>query len=95
MPAPVLQEAFYDERGKIGVVDFWWPDCKLVGEFDGRGKYLRDEYLSGRSTADAVLAEKAREDRLRALGLTIVRWDWATALDLALLEAKLRGAGLR
>lgn len=95
MPKPILQEAFYDERGKIGVVDFWWPDCKLVGEFDGRGKYLRDEYLNGRSTTDVVLAEKAREDRLRALGLTIVRWDWATALDLGLLEAKLRGAGLR
>jgi hypothetical protein len=39
-----------------------------VGEFDGRVKY-------GQS-AD-LWAEKQREDRLRALGLAVVRWVWA------------------
>lgn len=95
LPSPVLQEAFYDDEGFVGYVDFWWPGCKLIGEFDGRGKYLRDEYTAGRSTATIVLLEKEREDRLRALGFRVVRWDWATALDLRLLEAKLRGAGLQ
>jgi len=94
-PAPQLQKAFVDSHGQIGIVDFWWPGCNLVGEFDGRGKYLRDEYANGRSTAEIVLDEKRREDRLRALGLRVVRWGWADALDLRRLEAKLRAAGLR
>jgi hypothetical protein len=95
LTAPVLQQAFADSNGHIGVVDFWWPDCGLVGEFDGRGKYLRDEFSRGRSVAEIVMQEKAREDRLRALGLKVVRWEWADAIDLRRLEAKLRSAGLR
>ena len=95
LPRPVLQQAFYDDRGKIGVVDFWWPDFGLIGEFDGRGKYLKEEYTHGRTAAEVVFEEKAREDRLRALGPTMVRWDWPVALNLRALEAKLRGAGLR
>lgn len=95
IPRPVLQQAFFDARGKIGVVDFWWPGCNLVGEFDGRGKYLRDEYTRGRPTAQIVLDEKNREDRLRSLGVGVVRWDWPVALDLSLLASRLRAAGLR
>ncbi|MCU1441413.1 MAG: hypothetical protein JWP85_2410 [Rhodoglobus sp.] len=94
LPAPRLQETFTDERGLIGIVDFWWPEYNLVGEFDGMGKYLRDEFRGGRTTADIVMEEKVREDRLRALGLGMVRWGWPVAMDLRLLEAKLRGAGL-
>jgi hypothetical protein len=94
-PAPRLQEAFRDEGGLIGIVDFWWPEFNLIGEFDGLGKYLREEFTGGRTTAEIVLDEKSREDRLRALGLGVVRWDWPVALDLRLLEARLRGAGLR
>lgn len=94
-PPPMLQQPFSDRKGLIGIVDFWWPHCKLVGEFDGRGKYLRDEYTQGRTTAEIVMAEKAREDRLRALGLSVARWDWPTALSLPRLEEKLREGGLR
>jgi hypothetical protein len=94
-PPPMLQQPFSDRKGLIGIVDFWWPHYKLVGEFDGRGKYLRDEYTQGRTTAEIVMAEKAREDRLRALGLSVARWDWPTALSLPRLEEKLRDGGLR
>ncbi|MDH6181747.1 hypothetical protein M2152_001929 [Microbacteriaceae bacterium SG_E_30_P1] len=94
-PAPVLQQPFSDRAGLIGIVDFWWPHCKLVGEFDGRGKYLREEFTQGRPTAEIVVDEKVREDRLRALGFSVTRWDWPVALSLPLLEAKLRDAGLR
>ena len=67
IPEPELQQEFYDSRGLIGRVDMWWPDFKVVGEADGFGKYddIRD-----------LRAEKLREDRLRRLGLIVVRWTW-------------------
>lgn len=93
-PAPVLQQHFDDHLGSMWT-DFWWPEFNLAGEFDGHGKYLRDDYLQGRSTAQAVIDEKAREDRLRALGPMVTRWDWAVARSLPALRAHLLRAGLR
>jgi hypothetical protein len=95
LPRPVLQHEFRDRRGFIGIVDFWWPEFSLIGEFDGHGKYTREDMLEGRTPAEAVLAEKKREDRLRALGPTVVRWDWSDAISPPRLERKLREAGLR
>lgn len=92
-PEPVLQFEFFDAEGRM-VVDFWWPEYSLVGEFDGRGKYLRDEYTLGRPTAAVVLAEKNRENRLRALGPTVARWGWDDAMVPPALRRKLLGAGL-
>ena len=93
LPAPALQHPFYDSDGLIGIVDFWWPECDLIGEFDGRGKYLRD-LPPGSSTADAVIAEKIREDRLRACGPAVTRWGWDTARSLPKLARHLTLAGL-
>jgi hypothetical protein len=76
-------------------VDFWWPDAGLIGEFDGAGKYLRAEMLRGSTTADALLAEKRREDRLRAINPRLTRWGWEVARSVPLLVHQLRGAGLR
>jgi len=92
-PRPVLQFVFRDERGEM-FVDFCWPDYRMIGEFDGAGKYLREEYTGGRSTADIVMAEKAREDRLRALGAGVARWGWAEAQNPPALRRKLLAAGL-
>ena len=93
-PAPELQCEFHDDMGFVARTDFFWRDQGLIGEFDGDAKYLQDEYLAGRSAREVVLAEKRREDRLRAMGFTVVRWDWATANDPAKLAAKLLAAGL-
>jgi hypothetical protein len=60
--------------------DFYWEAIGLVGEADGQGKY-RDE---------ALYQEKLPEDRLRALGLHVVRWTFADALDSRQRLAKLR-----
>jgi hypothetical protein len=92
-PRPVLQSVFSDAAGRI-IVDFWWPEHSVIGEFDGRGKYLRDEYTGGRSTADVVLAEKQRENRLRARGPTVARWGWEEAMSPPLLRRTLLAAGL-
>jgi hypothetical protein len=93
-PRPELQVGFQDRDGFVARTDFFWRDLRIVGEFDGDAKYLRDEYLGGLSAREAVLAEKKREDRLRALGFTVVRWDWSIANDRAKLARKLVQAGL-
>ncbi len=67
VPEPELQHEFFDDRGFVARVDFWWPKLKVVGEADGMTKYAE--------IAD-VRAEKLRQDRLSALGLTVVRWTW-------------------
>lgn len=94
MPRPELQTRFADERGHIGSVDFYWPEQRLIGEFDGLGKYRRAELLQGLSPADAVIAEKQREDRLRAPGRGVSRWGWETASSLPRLREHLAKAGL-
>lgn len=67
LPEPELQVAFYDESGLIGYADMFWPELGVIGEADGQGKYQSREDL---------IKEKAREDRLRALGYIVVRWTW-------------------
>ena len=94
-PAPELQHTFRDRNGKfVATTDFWWPDYNLTGEFDGRGKYLRDELTGGRTAAEVVVDEKVREDALRALGPRMSRWVWEEALSPHLLRRKLTSAGL-
>lgn len=67
IPEPMLQVEFHDRGGLIGYVDMYWPEFKVVGEADGAMKYGKRQ---------DVVAEKRREDRLRALGLRVVRWMW-------------------
>ncbi len=94
LPAPELQMPFHDPKGLVGVVDFWWPEYHLIGEFDGVSKYVREEFTGGRDAADIVIAEKRREDRLRALGPIVARWGWSTAWGELGLQALLRTYGL-
>jgi hypothetical protein len=93
-PQPHLQIPFSDSDGLIGVVDFFWPELGIVGEADGDVKYLDPSFRGGRSADQVVLDEKIREDRLRALGLRVVRWRWRTAADVHALRSKLSSAGL-
>lgn len=93
-PVPELQHEFHDAQGLAGVVDFWWPDFNLIGEFDGVAKYVREEITEGRDITQIVLDEKWREDRLRACGPIVTRWDWATAWPQYGLYAHLLNAGL-
>ncbi|WP_051423443.1 hypothetical protein [Arthrobacter sp. MA-N2] len=93
-PGPELQLGFQDSDGFVGRADFFWRELRIIGEFDGGAKYLQDENLHGLSAREVVLAEKKREDRLRALGFTVVRWDWPIAKDPAKLTRKLVEAGL-
>lgn len=93
-PRPQLQVPFSDHLGFIGYSDFFWPEFSLLGEADGDMKYL-DSALRGDKTIEQVLlAQAKRENRLRALGHRVSRWDWATAMSLPLLRSHLLAAGL-
>ena len=92
---PRLQVSFSDRFGKIGTVDFWWPEFNLIGEFDGGVKYEDPVFLAGRTPHEALHDEKRREDRLRGLGHGVTRWGWATATSLPRLRDHLRAAGVR
>lgn len=70
LPPPVLQAAFADADGFVGRVDFYFAHRQTVVEFDGLVKYAG-------GTREILIQEKIREDRLRALGLHVVRITWA------------------
>ncbi len=86
LPRPRLQGEFRDDQGLIGFTDFDWDG--VVGEVDGRLKYVDDG-------SDAVFREKLREDRLRHLGLMVVRWTFEDALHGDPMVAKLARWGIR
>lgn len=91
LPRPELQVEFGDTDGFFAVVDFFWPEWDLIGEFDGKIKYgrlLRPGELPG----DAVFREKQREDRLRELGFIVVRWVWDDLLHPERLVARIQRA---
>lgn len=95
MEQPVLQKEFWDGDGFIGRSDFWWPVENVVGEFDGKGKYL-DAGIRGAIPVEEVLyREKLREDRIRSLGIRFVRWGWTDVDNPDRLRNKLIAAGLR
>lgn len=92
--APILQQEFIDPTGRAGYSDFYWKAANVVGEFDGEEKYVKPEFLKGRTPSEAVVAEKNRENRIRALGNNVVRWDWADLMVPGKLETMLAAAGV-
>ncbi|GAA3878690.1 hypothetical protein GCM10022381_21340 [Leifsonia kafniensis] len=101
MPAPELQVVYPRADGGKDIVDFTWDkkhhlrNLPLLGEFDGKVKYTRDQYLQGRTMDEVVWEEKVRQDRLCTPGRLMVRWLWGDAASPARLRAKLLEAGLR
>jgi hypothetical protein len=92
-PPPELQHEWRDQYGLIGFSDFWWPMHGLVGEYDGRVKYVKPEYMKGMTQSEVIDAEKRREDRIRALGPRFARWTtWH--LTVPRLTRLLTAAGL-
>lgn len=84
LPTPELQVEIRDvDGGLIGRVDFLLAGV-LVVEFDGAMKYG--------DNADAVLAEKYREDRLRERGYGVARVNWADLDHPHKTAARLRQA---
>lgn len=77
LSVPELQHEIRTPGGRlIGRSDFFWPEHRTIGEFDGRVKYGR-LLKPGEDAGDVVFAEKRREDAIRRCGLEVVRWTWA------------------
>jgi len=95
IPMPQLQVAVTGVSGQVYIVDFWWPEFNMIGEFDGNAKYTDPEFLRGRTPEQALIDEKRREDDLRAAGHGMTRWHWQIACSLNRLRAHLLAAGIR
>jgi hypothetical protein len=92
LPRPLLQHLVLGPGGvPVGRVDFWWPEHRVVGEFDGEIKYGR-LLRPGQQPGDVVFAEKVREDALRRQVRTVVRWTWPDLADFEPVAARLRTA---
>lgn len=90
--SPQLQTEYRDNDGRM-FADFSWNHLRIVAEFDGKVKYMGDLVPAG-DPGEVVWREKLREDRLRALGLTVVRIVWSDLLDSAKLARKLAAVGV-
>jgi len=86
LPEPILQPEIRDAAGRlVARVDFLLARWGVIVEFDGLLKYAG-------SGADALVAEKVREDRLRDLGYEVVRVTWADLAQPLELIARIRRA---
>ncbi len=91
---PELQHEFRDGSGLIGFADDWWERQRAVGEADGRVK-LADPALTTEEAKAALVREKKREDRMRALAAALARWGWDESCDPHLLRPVLARIGVR
>jgi hypothetical protein len=88
---PTLQYEVPELRART---DFYWPEFRTVGEFDGKVKYGRG-LRPGQSSGDVVYAEKLREDALRDLGYQVVRWTWGELWPFDAVFERIRRAFAR
>lgn len=91
IPRPTLQYQVVLDGQVVARTDFGWPDLRTVGEADGREKYGR-LLRPDQEPADAVMAEKRREERIRQAGYWVTRWGWQEACNRAVLGSQLRRA---
>ena len=71
LPRPELQVEIHDGAGFVGRVDAWYEEVAVVVEFDGRVKYV--DPRDGESSGEVLWREKRREDRLRDVGVRVLR----------------------
>lgn len=69
LPLPKLQVNVFGARGWIARVDFDWDAYGVVGEADGRVKYLDEE----------LWLEKLRQEALEDADRVVIRWTWSAA----------------
>jgi hypothetical protein len=84
-----LQIVIRDEKGQvIGRVDLGCLDQLTLIEFDGLIKYAGRLGAPNGRLEDVLIAEKAREDALRALGYLVIRIVWKDLEDIAGLRRR-------
>lgn len=96
---PELQVEYPDpmEPSRMIRADYRWilPDGTVIlGEFDGKQKYIDPAMTKGKGTLGALAAERLRESRLTATGARIVRFSYEDVCDLAYFERLLDAFGV-
>jgi hypothetical protein len=89
IPAPDLQVNVFDDIGNwLARGDFGWRERGVIGEFDGRVKYVGE----ADQVARIVMSEKLREQAIRDAGWVVVRWTWRDLSDTATFRRRIMGA---
>lgn len=82
---PELQVKIGDPLDPSGsyYVDFRWrlSSGDVIGELDGKDKYVLPEMTGGRETIDVVIDERHRESRLTVPGSKVMRFSFRDVLD--------------
>ncbi|MEO5533509.1 MAG: hypothetical protein ABIR17_00055 [Pseudolysinimonas sp.] len=84
---PPTQQREFVVDGQRYRADFSWEEAGVIGEADGREKYL--------AGPDVLWKEKQREDALRSVTRGFARWGWDQAWAGAPMAVRLERAGLR
>lgn len=72
---PLLQVPVIGAEGREYRLDFGFRRSRVFGEFDGEAKYLEPQLRSRDTPAEALIAEKWREDDVRGVtGWSFARW---------------------
>ena len=90
IPDPVYESAHYR-------ADFLWElsnGRKIVGELDGREKYINEEMTAGRDLFDIINDERLRESRIREQGYAIMRMSFHEAVRVPTFVRILEYAGI-
>lgn len=100
---PELQVELRDpvDRHRVYRVDFFWKIKragnkvdKVIGEFDGLGKYGRDGVLANGLEARKLIDERQRESHLTLLGFPVLRFTFHDLVAPGWLEHLLASVGL-
>ena len=95
---PDLQTRVADpiDRWRTYRLDFSWqtPHGLVGGELDGRQKYEDPSMTSGDDVVAVLTKERRRESRLSALGVRVIRFSYAEALDRRYLARLLEAFGV-
>lgn len=88
---PELQVWFPDpvDEGERFRVDFYWElpgKGQLIGEFDGKGKYVDPGLTSGRELEDILIDERKRESHINALRIPVMRMSYADVCNDAVFQ---------
>lgn len=72
IPAPLTQFEVRGPDGQVARTDWAWPELGVLGELDGKRKYLRD-LKPGEDAGEVVWREKLREEWVTDVTGTLMR----------------------
>ena len=83
IPALQAQVTAPLDQGKRYFVDFLWrlATGDVIGELDGKDKYVLTEMTGGKDTLEVMLDERHRESRITAPGVKVLRFSFRDVMD--------------